>query len=1337
MKRLKHKNDIRHLLEVKNAQPRQRQGSVGSDGSDASDLSTQSMPQYSSYRQLSGGLLGPFENSPPKPSSRGSFLSWGSDRQKNSKMNSITSSGIKTPSSRTSVNSDLERPSSAAPGDTPLKPGFCREVSSSKLPLFRREISLPQMNTNSASSLKKDNAENKVKPPTTIKTNIPATPRGSTIPIHPKTTPKTVAEQRVLERNIPEKGTRSGISSISDNFNIGDDVIIKGTNKKGKLLYVGETRFAAGCWAGVVLDDDSGKNDGSVAGVRYFTCPPLRGVFVKEEKLEKVSKKNTLLVKTPIATETTPTENDSENLVRDIHTKEENLAVGDHVEISIGVGTQEGILQYIGLTGFAKGTWCGVELKEPIGKNDGAVAGTRYFQCDPKHGIFTQLQKVRKIPNVKNTYIKNSDNVSIANSSSTSVEKGKKESKITPHKSILKSQTHAADSTFEHAVETLLEANLPSTYTAQEKLQLEENVVNNSYMKELEKKLYDLQSQLHSKENELHSRDTEIYSLKTDKEKTQFHEQELKNQITKNEKEKQEIQNALNEYKQKNEELHFQLEELAVAAEEKKSQLYNKDNELHSLKADKEKTATKILRIQESNFQLQNQVAKHDREKHDMQNELNEYKQKIEDLRFQYEELAMHTMASEEKKISIYHEKEKDIEIRLKDKDKELLNMQLELEKLKVLCEEETFKVDEKEMQLHAKNQEVDKLQELLEVAKNNINLEVEENNKLKEEIKKLKEQIDKLSSISNEKDLKSFELKVEELLNIESKLNQQIYELNKELEKKCAEIQSVTESNEFILKEHIAIKAKLEVAECRINQYIEDKKWLEEEVLKVSRNSGDNAQQLMHYDQQIQSKNREIADLQDKIAKMTEQNYDQLKDMQDKMMKEKQSYENEKNIFLKESMNIMEEQLTKLKDKYEENELCLKKNIIELENSKKLLLLKENEIQKLNSDIKILQQNAIQTLHEDNMHQLSEIKLQHDLQIKESLKKHDALLEVNEELHNKVEKSNLALKKMEEEAEFLRKQIKDNSTSASLLESQLYSLKEQLSIAHSNQMKAEKDYEEQISVALSNQKKAEKDYEEQISVALSNQKKAEKDYEEQISVALSNQKKAEKDYEDINKQLNEIVMKKDKLQAEFNQKCEQEANYKKELEVLHDQLNLERGQNVVHKNKLVEENEIETLRKQLEMLEVANTSLTAKLKNNNAKSDSSHVEELKELLNKVTKAKNEKDAEVEFLNSIIVDLQKKNKELDEKIKVLTYGDDIHNDLNDTISPIKPNLRMRPFCDICDVFDIHDTEDCPTQTNENYGGVQHRGSRTDERPYCLICESFGHTQENCDDEQTF
>ncbi len=40
-------------------------------------------------------------------------------------------------------------------------------------------------------------------------------------------------------------------------------------------------------------------------------------------------------------------------------------------------GTKVGYLRYHGTTDFAKGEWAGVELDDPIGKNDGAVAGKR------------------------------------------------------------------------------------------------------------------------------------------------------------------------------------------------------------------------------------------------------------------------------------------------------------------------------------------------------------------------------------------------------------------------------------------------------------------------------------------------------------------------------------------------------------------------------------------------------------------------------------------------------------------------------------------------------------------------------------------------------------------------------------------------------------------------------------------------------------------------------------------------------------------------------------------------------------------------------------------------
>ena len=61
-------------------------------------------------------------------------------------------------------------------------------------------------------------------------------------------------------------------------------MLVNGT-KPGVIAFIGKTQFAAGEWAGVILDELKGNNDGKMAGMRYFTCQPLRGLFAKTNKL--------------------------------------------------------------------------------------------------------------------------------------------------------------------------------------------------------------------------------------------------------------------------------------------------------------------------------------------------------------------------------------------------------------------------------------------------------------------------------------------------------------------------------------------------------------------------------------------------------------------------------------------------------------------------------------------------------------------------------------------------------------------------------------------------------------------------------------------------------------------------------------------------------------------------------------------------------------------------------------------------------------------------------------------------------------------------------------------
>ncbi|KAF5346581.1 hypothetical protein D9758_013479 [Tetrapyrgos nigripes] len=89
----------------------------------------------------------------------------------------------------------------------------------------------------------------------------------------------------VFARSSSRTGTRN-------QFEVGDGVRIESLGFEGVLRFIGEIDGKQGLWAGVELAGGfagKGKNDGSVAGKRYFTCPDKCGVFVATTKLSPPS----------------------------------------------------------------------------------------------------------------------------------------------------------------------------------------------------------------------------------------------------------------------------------------------------------------------------------------------------------------------------------------------------------------------------------------------------------------------------------------------------------------------------------------------------------------------------------------------------------------------------------------------------------------------------------------------------------------------------------------------------------------------------------------------------------------------------------------------------------------------------------------------------------------------------------------------------------------------------------------------------------------------------------------------------------------------------------------
>lgn len=85
------------------------------------------------------------------------------------------------------------------------------------------------------------------------------------------------------QQQIQENELNQGITSkhIGQKVRFGD--------KEGILRFVGAVHFTCGIWCGIEFVEPIGKNDGFVNGVRYFACPPKRGLMAPLNKVELIN----------------------------------------------------------------------------------------------------------------------------------------------------------------------------------------------------------------------------------------------------------------------------------------------------------------------------------------------------------------------------------------------------------------------------------------------------------------------------------------------------------------------------------------------------------------------------------------------------------------------------------------------------------------------------------------------------------------------------------------------------------------------------------------------------------------------------------------------------------------------------------------------------------------------------------------------------------------------------------------------------------------------------------------------------------------------------------------
>ncbi|XP_073322671.1 CAP-Gly domain-containing linker protein 4 isoform X1 [Pagrus major] len=274
---------------------------------------------------------------------------------------------------------------------------------------------------------------------------LSARPRRQRPSLSPRTTPSPALRSSPDTTALSTAGVRSRTPSASSSVcggpevRLGERVLVVG-QRTGVVQFYGKTSFAPGLWLGIKLDKPSGKNDGSVGGVRYFSCPPKHGVFAPPSRVQRIhgsvdclselsssrlshplngtirrSFSTTSSIATPKETSRrSPVTRSRSNPHRrrwstlsggigapgstagsgPLPSSDGQVCLHVGMQVLLSSANEMAFIRYLGTADFAPGLWLGLELRSPKGKNDGSVGGRRYFTCRPGHGVLVRPSRV-------------------------------------------------------------------------------------------------------------------------------------------------------------------------------------------------------------------------------------------------------------------------------------------------------------------------------------------------------------------------------------------------------------------------------------------------------------------------------------------------------------------------------------------------------------------------------------------------------------------------------------------------------------------------------------------------------------------------------------------------------------------------------------------------------------------------------------------------------------------------------------------------------------------------------------------------------------------------------